>query len=604
MKYRIQKYFLLLAVFAIVASCNTPVKEDPNADAIYKSITETYTLHPDGAITQQYQHELKLKSFYAFNRLYGESFIVYNPDFQKVEVLKSETTTPDGKQVESPENAYNEVLPRFAAGAPPYNHLRELVVTHIGLEPEATIAFNYKIETQKDFLPFLMEKVTLQKESPVQNYTIIVKIPIEKELQYNLSHFDNIPRVNTKGNYRIFKWHFRDLPALSGESHQPHDQAHIPQLSISTAKIQEAMEWLAKQQPGLSSDMKSALEIEFTADMSTYEKAEALQRVFVSEMNTFNIPMALTGYKVRNGNDIWNDNGATPREKALIMAEVLNMHNIEATPVFSFQPIGDEAVGNFYNLAHSYVQVKIDNNRYYLSTDKSGAIPAEIVEQSQLIDLASGKLLNPKSPTPHQELRMTAQVTIDENLQAKGTQTLHYANLAVDNWKLYANNSYPQKRLAPFGNENNTEQLNAPKPEGQIKATVKIDKAAPVSKSGNVYTLSLPNFPKGMKTMHLVGLSQKRETPFAINNTLTESYDLEIELKPGMDWMALPEPVEIENEAGEVSIIFAQDANTLHVIRELKLKSKTVTPENYTAFKTLINEWQLPKHQEVLFKKQ
>lgn len=604
MKYRIQKYFLLLAVFAIVASCNTPVKEDPNADAIYKSITETYTLHPDGAITQEYQHELKIKSFYAFNRIYGESFIVYNPNYQKVEVLKSETTMPDGKQVESPENAYNEVLPRFAAGAPPYNHLRELVVTHIGLEPEATIAFNYKIETQKDFLPFLMEKVTLQKESPVQDYTIVVKIPIEKELQYNLSHFDNIPRVSTKGDYRIFKWHFRDLAAISGENHQPHDQAHIPQLSISTAKNQEAMEWLAKQQPGLSSDMKSALEIEFTADMTAYDKAEALQRVFVSEMNTFHIPMALTGYKVKNGSDIWNDNGATPREKALIMAELLSMHNIEATPVYSYQPIGEEPVGNFHNLAHSYVQVKIDNNRYYLSTERSGTIPAEMVEQSQLIDLANGKLLSLESSIPDKELRMTAQVSIDKNLQAKGTQTLHYANLAVDKWKLYADNNYPQNRLTPFGNENNTEQLSAPKPEGQIKATIKIDKAAPVSESGNVYTLSLPNFPKGIKAMHLSGLAENRETPFILNNTLTESYDMEIELAPEMDWMALPEPVEIENEAGKTSIIFAQDANKLHVIRKLKLKNKTVTPENYPAFKTLINAWQHPKHQEVLFKKQ
>jgi hypothetical protein len=79
---------------------------------------------------------------------------------------------------------------------------------------------------------------------------------------------------------------------------------------------------------------------------------------------------------------------------------------------------------------------------------------------------------------------------------------------------------------------------------------------------------------------------------------------MEIELAPEMDWMALPEPVEIENEAGETSIIFAQDANKLHVIRKLKLKNKTVTPENYPAFKTLINAWQHPKHQEVLFKKQ
>lgn len=604
MKYRIQKYFFLLAVFAIVASCNAPLKEDPNADAIYKSINETYTLHPDGAITQEYQHELKIKSFYAFNRMYGESFIVYNPEFQEVEVLKSQTTMADGKQVDSPENAYNEVLPRFASGAPAYNHLRELVVTHIGLEPEATIAYHYKVESKKDFLPFLMEKITLQKESPVQDYTITVKIPIENELQYNLSHVDNIPRVSTKGDYRIFKWHFRDLAALSGEAHQPHNLKHIPQLSVSTAKTQEAMQWLSKQQPGLSTEMKTAIEIAFTADMTAYDKAEALQGIFIAEMNTFNIPMIYSGYKVRSAKDIWKDNGATPRERALIMAEILNMHNIEATPVYSYQPVGEEPVGNFHNLAHSYVQVKIDNNRYYLSTERSGNLPAEIVEQDQLVDLNTGKILELEASAPLKEMHMTAEVTIDKDLQAKGNQTLHYAGLAVNKWKLYANNSYPQKRLAPFGDEKNTEQIDAPKPEHQIKAKVTIDKAAPVSETGNVYTLSLPNFPKGMQGMHLNTFDVNRKTPMELSNTLTESYDLKIELTPGMDWMALPEPVEIENEAGEVSIIFAQEANKLHVVRKLKLTNKTITPENYAAFKTLINAWVHPKHQEVMFKKE
>jgi hypothetical protein len=604
MKYTIQKYILLLIGAAIISSCTSPTKEDPNADAVYKSITETYTLHPNGSLTKEYQHQLKLKSFYAFNRLHGESFIVFHPKTQQVEVLKSETTMADGKTVVSPENAYNEVLPRFAAGAPPYNHLRELVVTHIGLEPESTIDFQYKVETQKDFLPFLMKKIELQKESPIEDYSIIIKIPIEEELHYNLSHLDKIPLVSTKGDYRIFKWQFSNLPALSGEPHQPHDKAHIPQLSVSTANVEEAMQWLAEQQPGLSPDIKAAIEIAFTAGMTPYDKAETLQRIFISEMNTFNIPMEYTGYKVRKANEIWKDNGATPREKALMMAEVLQFHKIDATPVFNYQPIGEEPTGNFENLGHAYVQVNLDDQRFYLSTTRMGTIPKDLVEQSLLVDLTTGKIQETEPGKAHKALEMVSKVTIYKNFQAKGTQQLSYSGIAVNAWNLYADTNYGSKRLAPFGNESNIEKVEASKTNHQVTATVAIDKAAPINESGDVYSLTLPTFPTGFKAMHLNGLDDSRTTPLAIETALTESYDLKIELTPNMEWIALPKPVEISNKAGEVSIIFSEEANNLHVIKKLKLTQTTVLPEHYEAFRSLIKAWLHPQHQEVLFKQE
>ncbi|MFO7938845.1 MAG: DUF3857 domain-containing protein [Bacteroidales bacterium] len=604
MKYTIQKYILLLIGAAIISSCTSPTKEDPNADAVYKSITETYTLHPNGSLTKEYQHQLKLKSFYAFNRLHGESFIVFHPKTQQVEVLKSETTMADGKTVVSPENAYNEVLPRFAAGAPPYNHLRELVVTHIGLEPESTIDFQYKVETQKDFLPFLMKKIELQKESPIEDYSIIIKIPIEEELHYNLSHLDKIPLVSTKGDYRIFKWQFSNLPALSGEPHQPHDKVHIPQLSVSTANVEEAMQWLAEQQPGLSDNMKAAIEVAFTAGMSPYDKAEALQRMFISEMNTFNIPMEYTGYKVRKGAEIWKDNGATPREKALIMAEILQLHNIDATPVYSYQKIGQEPVGNFENLGHAYVQINHENQRFYLSTTHPGTIEKEVVEQMPLINLTTGKLQELEPDKVHKSLKMVSKVTIDKNLQAKGTQQLSYSGIAVNAWNLYADTNYGSKRLAPFGKESTIEEVEASKTKHQVTGTVAINKEAPIHQTGDVYTLTLPTFPKGFNAMHLKGLNDSRTTPFAIETGVTESYDFELELTPNMKWLALPKPVEIANDAGEVTIIFSQKGNTLHIVKKLKLAQTTVLPEHYEAFRSLIKTWLHPQHQEVLFKQE
>jgi len=63
----------------------------------------------------------------------------------------------DGKKVETPSNAFNEILPSFAAGAPAFNGLRDMVITHTGLERGAVINLDYTLHTAKDNTPALME---------------------------------------------------------------------------------------------------------------------------------------------------------------------------------------------------------------------------------------------------------------------------------------------------------------------------------------------------------------------------------------------------------------------------------------------------------------
>ena len=115
MNTRIALAMLLLTV----ASATLSAKQD-TTDAVYEEMTHEYVLQPDGSTLYTYSHKLRLLTPYAFTRADGESFITYNPEYQKLTVLRSVTTMRDGRKVESPFNAYNEVLPRAAAGAGPF----------------------------------------------------------------------------------------------------------------------------------------------------------------------------------------------------------------------------------------------------------------------------------------------------------------------------------------------------------------------------------------------------------------------------------------------------------------------------------------------------
>ena len=100
------------------------------SEAEYKKLTKTWTLNADGSQEFRYNMELTLFTHTAMNGTYGESFIVYNPQYQELKINSSYTRQKDGTIIKTPDNAFVEVLPRNAADAPAYNHLKEMVVVH------------------------------------------------------------------------------------------------------------------------------------------------------------------------------------------------------------------------------------------------------------------------------------------------------------------------------------------------------------------------------------------------------------------------------------------------------------------------------------------
>ena len=83
----------------------------------------------------------------------------------------------DGTLVPSPENAFNEILPRFVSRAPAYAYLRQMVVSHTGLERGCIIDLKYHIDTDAKFLPWLMGEEIFGTKSPIKKMTVTVNVP-------------------------------------------------------------------------------------------------------------------------------------------------------------------------------------------------------------------------------------------------------------------------------------------------------------------------------------------------------------------------------------------------------------------------------------------
>ena len=121
-------------------------------EARYGLVSEEWTLNPDGSREYRYQMELTLFTHTAMNNTYGETFIAYDPKYQQLKINEAYTKQKDGTIIRTPENAFVEVLPSYAADAAYYNRLKEMVVVHTGLELGATIYLDYTIQTKAGYL--------------------------------------------------------------------------------------------------------------------------------------------------------------------------------------------------------------------------------------------------------------------------------------------------------------------------------------------------------------------------------------------------------------------------------------------------------------------
>ena len=171
----------LLAAFALQAQ----------PEAVFNKLIKQYTWNSDGSMTYRYRKEVKLNTHMAFNQLYGETFIIYNKEFQTLRIHECYTRQADGTIVKAPDNAFNEVLPAFAVDAPAYNHLTEMVITHTGLEIGATIYLDYTLTTGVGYYPFLDVAETLEEHAPVTECEVSITMPADEKLTCGISGVDS-----------------------------------------------------------------------------------------------------------------------------------------------------------------------------------------------------------------------------------------------------------------------------------------------------------------------------------------------------------------------------------------------------------------------------
>ncbi|TSA28017.1 MAG: DUF3857 domain-containing protein [Bacteroidetes bacterium] len=584
--------------------------QEEKYDAIYLSLTKEYTLNTDGTMEYRYAKEQKLQNYRSFHRLFGETFILYNPDYQILTVDQSLTVMADGKNVVTPANAFNEVLPRFASHAPAFNRLRELVITHTGLEVGATVYLDYRIRTAVDFFPAFMGSTILAENQPVKSLTMILRVPENKPLFFKLFNSEKKPSETTENGFRVYRWALNGIPAMSPEDHRPNDQSLYPTLIFSTLDgyrpiagffmDQEAFRYATSETMNqfvtkLETDRKEKKELLFT-----------LQDFVVKEINLFDVPGELTGYRLRTPEELWNSNGGTVAEKAVFLTALLKQAGIQAQPVLVFDGSDfNNQIGTLTTLEDWVVRAEVAGlGEVYLSVEQANAFDMPVLEPGKvfLVLKEDGTFQPVDTEAKKNALSLKGILVIGTALTLSG--------------ELIGTISGPSNPfLALTRSENKLKQyFRGGVASAEIKEisfsrltpaessfTCRVDQAEIVKKDLNYLFFTLPYLNTGIESWNVQALVAKRETPLEIPFPLEEKYDFTIALPDNMKVFLPKQNIRITNQAGSYLFVVSQRGGTIHVRKELTINQYIITPERYTGFKELVTTWYLPGNSSLIF---
>jgi predicted lipoprotein with Yx(FWY)xxD motif len=626
------KKFALCMLLTAAASMTLQAQQD-TTDAVYEDMQHEYVLREDGSTLYTYSHKLKLLTPYAFTRAYGESFITYNPDWQTLKVTRSVTTMRDGQKVASPFNAFNEVLPRSAAGAAPFSHLKEMVVTHTGLEAGAVVDFAYTLETKPGMFPGLMGRVVCGDRNHIVQMTIRVKVPAGMELMHGFARDNVSPEITDDAGMTVYTWRRKHIPQYEVEAHQPSPDRVLPVLYFSTVPFDQLPLHVFGE--GGPAPLPEHL-VQLAANISEVhpeplDRALALREWVAKRIGRSRVPLDMLGYKVRSVEEILEYNVGSDLDRAVMLAQLCRAMGIEAAPaLFShdittggmrithmpdqqggeMMEIGPEATPNVAALhlfPHAVVVCQGLAGHPLLVLDpshdtQSGPFPAAY---------RKGFFLPIEGIPPHVWYSSsgpevtTASITSDWSLGADGYVSGR-SSVSVDGMRSQAFDPAAFKKQARSALASAAQGMTAEadtvdvRENGLTVCEVGVDAKTPLEEHGGYYAFRLPTAPGGISALHLPIGDRRRITPVALPGPMKEELRTVIHLD-GFRAVDVPRPLEIRNNIGSVRSVIIADAHDVEITRVLTIDVDEIKPEGYVDLQELLRAWRHPAHNTLLF---
>lgn len=537
------------------------------SEAEYKKLAKTWTLNADGSQEFRYDMELTLFTHTAMNGTYGESFIVYNPQYQELKINSSYTKQKDGTIIKTPDNAFVEVLPRNAADAPAYNHLKEMVIVHTGLELGATIYLDYTVTSKPGYLPEVDIFEELLQSSPVKEYTLTIVTPEVKELAYTLTNNPAKASVKRSGGTCTTSWTLRNLPASSRAPFVYVKNGDVPFLAATTyASEGEALATLLKQfNPSGDPQLTTLAESLTEGKKKDEDKLEAILEYTTNHIANNGLTLDQTGYRLRPADAVISTAYGTEVEKANLLAGLLDGAGFKAEPMATYQAYADKGLA-LKAVDQLFVSCMVNGELYLFSTSSTHRPQTVNFDRTPLFSLQTGK---------------PVAIAVPQDYQIKSDIAVRFKDGKVTT----STKESVGKELMPYFTTGNSEN----------------EQTAPLKVENGYATISLPDAEYGFSHLPYGYLNSQRKENLLIPRPVNEVYTYTIECPENMELRTPETDKTIRNAAGSLTISVKKNGRTATVTRSLELNKQLYTPAEYKELRQLLTEWSDVNGKTLLF---
>ena len=612
-----KKIFLFIFVVFLV-SCLSVKSQDAKSgsstaasDAEYISLLKEYTLNADGSMDYRYSKQQKLLTYRSFHNLYGETFVSYNPGFQNLTMNTCFTVMADGKKVQAPSNSFNEVLPAFAANAPAFNNLREMVITHTGLERGAVETLDYTLHTAKGNAPALMGNEVLAEYEPVKDLIIRVRIPQNDKLMVKLVNGAAEPQKSTENGSQVYTWHLQNIAAISQEEFQKSAYEGYPRLLFTTSGNRNYVYEYLTNQPAFGLKISDSMKSEITAlqkdNPDKLSLALKIQEKVINDIRLWPVPLKISGYRLHTPEQAWNSMGATLAEKATLLASLLEAAGIEADPVAVIrEAYADDKAGTLADIEDFVVRIDLKETGFqYLSLISPNAQDlGKILSEKVFVILGQGeKAEYQHSGSAKLAIGMSGSLNLSADRKLTGEVSLETSGSANPYLGLIRDKNKMKNLFAGDLTKLDLKEIKVNQSSSETSfQTYTVADEKPLRQDSLWTWFTIPYCIAGIDSWGMKTLSSKRNTPVEIPCTGEENYEYSLTLPANWSVFTMVGKTEISNKAGRFLFELKQEGSKLTVSRKIRLTNRIIAPEIYADFKALMDDWNNPRLREVILK--
>ncbi|MEW6134245.1 MAG: DUF3857 domain-containing protein [Bacteroidota bacterium] len=598
---------LLFILSIILGKIQTTHGQGGNPDAQFLSVVREYTLQKDGSQEYKESFSIKLLTHNAFHRMYGESFIVYNPQVQKLKIQRAETIMANGKKVQNPANAFNEVLPSWVSGSAAFSHLREMVVSHTGLEVGATIFLDYKIETQAGYFPYFSGAEVASLTSPAEAFKVIIRVPADTQLNYKVLNIRLAPEITKEKNFDVYVFNFGAVPALPQESFVPRRYSYLPAVVFSTSGNRDALLGVGSVTDAqLPPDAIRAVRELKEKAQDTPSLVAAVRNMVANELALIQVKPVYTGFKMRNLREIWESRSGTMAEKAYLLAALLREADLNATPVFALPSnvvLADLLPASL--IEDFYVKTEVDGLPEILLSPISASTRDErpyLFGMSIFGKGRNGKMERTDIHPVNSEYRVEGALNIDTGIAVSGNIKVKAEGIFHPFFDLIKDKNALATTLKNIQGDKTEVTLQRSNPR-RVEGSISLSEHKGLKKKGDVILLEIPHATSGVDSWNARVLTSARDVPFSLPFFVLEEYKYTITLPEGWELITPEYTREVKKDFGGVSLKLSMKGRTLEIYQAIEFIEKEISVLNYPSLREILNTWYDPGLQVLVFRK-